>query len=172
MYRLSVFNGRLEDCESSEIVFNSLASYRFLQQRIKSSKIGIYSLIDDLEFSIERLMFDDVRKAILEGVCSVLERDKLVLIGSPQLLYSCLCSAARLVGQNIIPENISTAWMESSTKEHFVIDVLARTRCGTFSLHDKKLLVALSWKGLYLYDACSFKKIASPIMEVLLYENE
>ena len=163
-------NSRFEDCEGSKIVFDSLTNYRFLQHRISSSKTGIYSLIGDLKFSIERPMFHDVKKAILEDIYSVLERDKLVLTGNPQLLHSCLCTAASLVGQKIIPENISATWMESSVKEHSVIDVLARMKCGAFS-HYKKLFAGGSWNLLYLYDACTFEKIAGPV-EVILGVGE
>ena len=163
-------NDRLEDCECSEILFNCLTNYRFLQRRISSSKIAIYTLIGDLEFSIERLMFDDVKKAILADISSALERDKLILIGSPQLLHSCLCSAASPFDEKIIPKNISAAWMESSIEEHIVIDLLARMECGTFS-HEKKLFTAASGKLLYLYDACTFKKIADPV-EVTVGQSE
>ena len=163
-------NDRLEDCEGSEIVFNSLTNYRFLQHRISSSKTGIYSLIGDLKFSIERLMFHDVKKAVLEDIYSVLERDKLVLTGNPQLLHSCLCTAASLVGQKIVPENIFATWMESSIKEHFVIDVLAHIKCGAFS-HDKKLFAAGRGKLFYLYDAYSFKKVTDPV-EVITGSDE
>ena len=52
--------------------------------------------------------------------------------------------------------------MESRVKEHIVIDVLARMKCGVFS-HDKKLFAAGSGKRLYLYDAYSFKETADPV---------
>ena len=157
-----ICNCQLED---SDILFNSLTNFRFLQQRIDSRRTGIYSLIDDFKQSIQKLFFNDVRKGILGDICFALERDRFVLIGSPQLLHSCLCSSDNLVTEKIIPETISAAWMEeSSIKELAVLSFLPDFCCSTFS-HDKKLFAAVSShdQSLYLYDACSFEKIEGPI---------
>ena len=151
-----------KDSEHSEIIFNCLTNYRFLQLRIKSSKIGIYSLIDDLEFSIERLSFDATKKAVLGDISSALERDKIILIGNHQLLHSCLCSSTGLVRDKVIPENMSGAGFRSNIKVPLAMEFFSHIGCGAFS-HDKKLFAAGKGQYLYMYDGLSFENILGPV---------
>ena len=154
----------IKDSKHSEIIFNCLTNYRILQLRIKSSKIGIYSLIDELEFSIKRLSFDASKKAVLGDISSALKRDKIILIANHQLLRSCLCSSTCLVRNKVIPENMSGAEFSSNIKiplawefsSHIDLD------CGAFS-HDKKLFAAGNGQYLYLYDGFSFETILGPV---------
>ena len=125
-----------------------MTNYRFLQLRIKSSNIGIYSLTDDLEFSIKRLSFDATKKAVFRDISSALERDKIILVGNHQLLHSCLCSSTCLVRNKVIPENMSGAEFRSNIKVPLAMEFLSHIGCGAFS-HDKKLFAA--GKGEYLY---------------------
>ena len=157
-----LFNIRCEDCEGSKIVFNCLTNYRFLQQRISSSKIGIYSLIDDLEFSTQRLVFDATKIGILRDIRSALQRDKIILVENHQLLHSCLSSSTRLVRNKVIPENMSGAGFESNTNIKLVIEFLSHMVCGAFS-HDKKLFAAGKSRCIYLCDGRSFEKILGPV---------
>ena len=154
----------IKDSKHSEIIFNCLTNYRFLQLRIKSSKIGIYSLIDELEFSIKRLSFDASKKAVLGDISSALKRDKIILVGNHQLLHSCLCSSTCRARNKVIPENMSGADFRSNIKvplarefsSHIDLD------CGAFS-HDKKLFAAGKGQYLYLYDGFSFETILGPV---------
>ena len=139
-----------------------MTNYRFLQLQIKWSKIGIYSLIDDLEFSIKKLSFDATKKAVLGNISFALERDKIVLVGNHQLLHSCLCSSTSLVRNKVIHENMSGAEFRSNIKVSLAMELLLHIDCGAFS-HDKKLFAAGNWQSLYLYDGLSFEKILGPV---------
>ena len=152
----------VKDRQHSEIIFNCLTNYRFLQLRIKSSKIGIYSLIDDLEFSIKKLSFDATKKAVLGDISSALERDQIILVGNHQLLHSCLCSSTCLVRNKVIPENMSGAGFRSNIKVPLPVESLSHIHCGAFS-HDKKLFAAGKGQYLYLYDGLSFENILGPV---------
>ena len=152
----------IKGSEHSEIIFNCLTNYRFLQLRIKSSKIGVYSLIDDLEFSIKRLSFDATKKAVLRDISSALERDKIILVGNHQLLHSCLCNSTGLVRNKVIPENMSSAGFRSNIKVPLAMEFLSHIGCGAFS-HDKKLVAAGKGQYLYLYDGLSFENILGPV---------
>ena len=154
----------IKDSKHSEIIFNCLTNYRFLQLRIKSSKIGIYSLIDELEFSIKRLSFDASKKAVLGDISSALKRDKIILVGNHQLLHSCLCSSTCLVCNKVIPENMSGAEFRSNIKVPLAREISSHIDldCGAFS-HDKKLFAAGKGQYLYLYDGFSFDTILGPV---------
>ena len=97
--------------ETSKIVFNCLTNYRFLQQRIGGKNVGIYSLINDLEFCICCLVIDKREKTILENICSVLVKDKNVIAGCPELLYSCLRNASELTQKTIFGNKMSTPYL-------------------------------------------------------------
>ena len=152
----------VKDSKHSEIIFNCLTNYRFLQLRIKWSKIGIYSLIDEFEFSIKKLSFDATKKAVLGNISFALERDKIVLVGNHQLFHSCLCSSTSLVRNKVIHENMSGAEFRSNIKVSLAMELLLHIDCGAFS-HDKKLFAAGNWQSLYLYDGLSFEKILGPV---------
>ena len=152
----------IKDSEHSEIIFKCLTNYRFLHVlRIKSSKIGVYFLIDDLDFSIKRLAlsFDATKKAVLEDIA--LERDKIILAGNHQL-HSFLCSSTSLVRDKVIPENMSGAGFRSNIKVPLSMEFLSHTDCGAFS-KDKKLFAAGKGQCLYLYDGLSLKNILGPV---------
>ena len=151
-----------KDREHSEIIFNCLTNYRFLQLRINSSKIGIYSLIDDLEFSIKKLSFDATKKAVLGDISSALERDKIVLVGNHQLLHSCLCSSTSLLCNKVVPENMSGAGLRSNIKVPLAREFFSNIDCGAFS-HNKKLFAAGKSQYLYLYDGFSLETILGPV---------
>ena len=152
-----------ESC-SKTTVFNCLTNYRFLQQRIRSSKIGIYFLIEDLEFSYRSLLLDENKKTILGNLCSVLKREKHVIAGCPKLLSSCLSTASELTQETILRKKVSAPLVEPSMK---LIDLPPNSircdiDCGAFS-HDKKLFVGGQGKRLFLFDAQTFQKILGPI---------
>ena len=152
----------IKDSEHSEIIFNCLTNYRFLQLRIRSSKFGVYSLIDDLELSIKTLSFDATKKAVLRDISSALERDKIILVGNHQLLHSCLCSSTSLVRNKVIPENMSSTGFRSNIKVPLAMEFLSHIGCGAFS-HGKKLFAAGKGQYLCLYDGLSFENILGPV---------
>ena len=147
--------------EFSQIIFNCLTNYRFLQQRIKGSKTGIYSLIDDLVFSTQRQTFDATKKAVLREIRSALEKDKIILVGNHQLLHSCLCTSTGLVCNMVIPENKSGPEFRSNIVP-LAMEFLSHIDCGAFS-HDRNLLAAGKNGCLYLCDGFSFEKILGPV---------
>ena len=149
----------VKDSGDSETVFKCLTNYRFLQQRIQSSKIGIYSVLGDLKFSAENIVFDPSRKNIFEEIRLVLERDLLIVAYCPELLDSCLRNASTLVQEQIIPKEVSTCVMES---DRFCLSPFLRSmQCGAFSSNN--LLAVGNKQDMSLYNVCPFTKILGPI---------
>ena len=153
----------IKDSKCSKLVFNCLKNYRFLQLRIKSNKLGIYSLIDDLEFSTQALRLDAASIAVLKDICHALRRDKIILAENHQLLHSCLCSSTSLVRNMVIPKNMSGAGFESTITVPLHLPFLRDIRCGAVS-HDKKLLAVIqSPENLYLLNGFFGKPIFGPV---------
>ena len=152
----------IKDSGCSKIVFICLTNYRFLQLRIKSNKLGIYSLIDDLKFSTQALRLDAASIAVLQDICDALRRDKIILVENHQLLQSCLCSSTSLVRNMVIPKNMSGAGFESTITVLLHLPVLRDIRCGAVS-HDKKLFAVIqSPETLYLLNG-SCQPIFGPV---------
>ena len=158
------------DPGSSQTVFDCLTNYRFLQERIRSNRIGIYFLIEDLEFSVLDLTFDEAEKTILDDVCSVLKRDKYVIVGCPELLHSCLSNASKLAQEKIVPNKVSVSWMELCFKCPFfpTNSTLRDLDCGAFS-HDRRLFAGGKGRCIFLYDARTFERVSGPAE--LMVEN-
>jgi WD40 repeat protein len=160
----------VRDSVSSQTVFDCLTNYRFLQQRIQSNRIGIYSLIEDLEFSVLDLTFDETEKVILDDICSVLKRDKYVIVGCPELLHSCLSNASKLVQEKIMPNKVSASRMELGFKNLLfsTSSTLRNLDCCAFS-HDKRLFAGGKDRCIFLYDARTFERVSDPVE--LMVEN-
>ena len=157
----------IKDSECSKVVFNCLTNYRFLQLRIKSNKLGIYSLIDDLEFSTQTLRFDAAGIAVIQDICHALRRDKTILVEKHQLLHTCLCSSTSLVRNMVIPKNMSGAGFESTITVS--LPFLRDIRCAAVS-HDKKLFAVIQTPNtLYLLNG-SCQPIFGPV-QLGMYAN-
>ena len=151
-----------ESC--SETVFNCLTNYQFLQQRIRSSKVGIYFLIEDLDFSNQSVFLDQNQKTILANLCSVLKNDKHVIAGCPEILSSCLSNASELTQETIMRKKVFPPLTEPSMK---LIDlplksILCDMDCGAFS-HDKKLFAGGLGRCFFIFDARTLQRVLGPI---------
>ena len=157
-----LYNCGVQNSMDSEIVFCCLTNYRFLQKRIQCNKVGIYALIEDLEFSICALVFDESEKTILSDICSVLKRDKFVVFESPGLLSSCLSNASKLTRDMVMPSKVLDIWMEYLDIEIPNTELFKSMQCCVFS-HDKKLFAGEKWGDIFLYDARTHEKVLGPI---------
>ena len=96
---------------SLETVFDCLTSFRYIEKRIQSKRIEIYSLIEDYRLASD--CQGEGKKEILLEVCSALERNIYVLLGCPYLLHSCLQNTSKVIQDNVcIPDSVSTTWLK------------------------------------------------------------
>ena len=84
---------------SLETVFNCLTSFKFVEKRIQSRRIEIYSLIEDYKLAAD--CQGEARKEILLEVCSALERNIYVLLRCPYLLHSCLQNTSKVIQDKV-----------------------------------------------------------------------
>ena len=105
---LSGFPGK----DSSETVFNCLTSFKYIERRIQSRRIGIHSLIEDYKLAAADCQGEGKKKILLE-VCSALERNVYVLLRCPYLLHLCLQNTSKVIQDNVgIPDSASTTWLQ------------------------------------------------------------
>ncbi|XP_028414766.1 uncharacterized protein LOC114537856 [Dendronephthya gigantea] len=164
-------------CVNSEIVFKCLTNYYFLKQRLESNKLGIYSLLEDLELSVANMAFDQEKEAILDNIASVLREDKYIVLGSSELLASCLRKASQLTQANITPLNVLAhsgiiQGQSCNVFDHAISlrNILCDMEFCTFS-HNKSFLAGGKGRYISLYDSGSFQKIFGPI-EVMIESNQ
>ena len=158
---LSGFPGK----NSLETVFNCLTSFKYIEKRITSRRIEIYSLIEDYKLATD--CQDEDKKEILLEVCSVLERNIFVLLGCPYLLHSCLQNTSKVIQDKVGIPGISTlvfqttTWLQLSESMHLPLAVspdgklFAALRNGEdiclFDSYSRKCLEVFSSAGLKPY---------------------
>ena len=151
--------GKDPDC--LETVFTCLTSFKYIQTRIQSRRIEIYSLIEDLKLAVDCLAHVNGKKEILLGVCSALESNIFVLLECPYLLHSCLQNASKGVQKNIvIPENVSATCLQRNSAAWPT--GCHDKRCYAVS-PDGKLLAEGNRKSIFLYDSFSMERVLGPV---------
>ena len=144
---LSGFSGK----NSLETVFNCLTSFKYIEKRIQSRRIEIYSLIEDYKL-VADCQGQDKKELLLE-VCSALERNIYVLLGCPYLLHSCLQSTCKVILDNVgildIPTLVfqRTTWLQGNQS----------MRLPSAVSPDGKLFAVRNGKDISLYDSYSRK---------------
>jgi len=159
---LSGFPGK----DSSETVFSCLTSFKYIQNRIKSRRIEICSLIEDFKLAAD-CQFNGVgKKEILLEVCSALERNIFVLLECPYLLHSCLQNSPNDVQENVdFPDSLSTACLQWNSSF-----LSSKGLCchGNFALSpDRKLIAYINGLGeeIVVVDSCSLEMISNIKLE-------
>ena len=155
-----------DENESLMTVFRILTSYQFLQKRIQNSRIGIYSVVGDFKLAARCQALGEAETETLQEICAVLENNVYVLVECPHLLPSCLRNASKDVQRMFaIPDGVSAIGKKFNYVLNPVCEVLNNMECFALS-PDKKLLAGSKGGSIYLFDACSLKRLLGPV-EVL-----
>lgn len=152
-----------DENDSLKTVFRILTSYRFLEKRIQNSLIGIYSVVGDFKLAACCQTLGDTEKEILQEICAVLENNVDVLLQCSHLLPSCLRNASEDVQRMLaIPDGVSAICKKVNGVLNPVCEILNNMECFAFS-PDKKLLAGSKRRSIYLFDACSLKRLFDPV---------
>ena len=156
------FLSGFSDKVSVETIFRCLTSFKFIQRRIRNNRIEIYSLIEDFKLSAECQADVDVKKQVRHEICSALESNVYVLSEFPNLLHNCFRFTSKTAQSVVIPDCVSTVWMEYSWLPRPASKIRRDMSCLALS-PDKKLLAGGSEGFIYLFDACTFENVQGPI---------
>ena len=152
-----------DEKDSLKAVFSCLTSYQFLQTRIKNSRIEVYSVVGDFKLAVRCKTLGDKEKEILQQICSVLENDVHVLVECPHLLSSCLQNVSKDVQKKlVIPDGVPAICKKFNWIANPVCEILYDMECFALS-PDKKLLAGSKGRSIYLFEACSLKRLLGPV---------
>ena len=155
-----------DENDSLRTVFRILTSYHFLQKRIQNSRIGIYSVVGDFKLAARCQALGEAETETLQEICAVLENNVHVLVECPHLLPSCLRNASKDVQRMLaIPDGVSAICKTFNWVPYRVCEIPVDMQCFALS-PNKKLLAGSKGRSIYLFDACSLKRLLGPV-EVL-----
>ncbi|XP_015752392.1 PREDICTED: uncharacterized protein LOC107332184 isoform X2 [Acropora digitifera] len=151
--------------DTMTIVFRCLTSFHFLQKRVDTDRLEIFSLVSDYKLCLQGQSFVDAQKLILEEICTALEKDIHVLVECPDLLPSCLRSTSETTQRKLAVSG-DTFMVRKSLDLPRRASTLSSMGNVLVLSHDKKLLVAVnSQTGIVcMYDACSLKELHGPVI--------
>ena len=146
-------------------VFRCLTSYRFLEERIRSGRFGIYHLLKDFERAASCLAVDEREKQnILQEISIALESDAHVLVESPHLLPSCIRNASDVVQESVSIPQVPSPWFEWNIFEFSTAELLCRCNCFA-TASNKQTVVGAEGRSLFFFYA-SILQIASGPFEI------
>ena len=151
--------------DTMKTVFNSLTNFHFLQKRVDTDGLEIFSVVSDYKLCLYCQSLADAEKVILQEIYAALEKNIYVLVESPHLLPSCLrCTSEATQRKLGVPDD---SFMECKSLDFF--PYLAPTlSCKdiVFALSPEKKLLAAGdpLNGIVrMYDACSLKEVLGPV---------
>ncbi|XP_044169801.1 LOW QUALITY PROTEIN: uncharacterized protein LOC122947288 [Acropora millepora] len=146
-------------------VFSSLTNFHFLQKRVDTDGLEIFSVVSDYKLCLHCQSLADAEKVILQEIYAALEKNVYVLVESPHLLPSCLrCTSEATQRKLGVPDD---SFMECKSLDFF--PYLAPTlSCKdiVFALSPEKKLLAAGDRlngVVRMYDACSLKEVLGPV---------
>ena len=152
--------------DSSGTVFSCLTSLKYIQNRIQSRRIEIYSLIENFKLAAECQFHVDGKNEILLGMCSDLERNIFVLLECPYLLHSCLQNFCNDVQENVaFSDSVSTTWLQCNS---WFLHYKRRHGLSNYALsHDGKLLACMNRheQNIFVLDSHSLEMISDINLE-------
>ena len=149
--------------DSLKLVFRCLTSYRFLEEKIRSGRYGIYHLLKDFQYAASCFAVEEEEKQnILQEISIALENDVHVLVESPQLLRSCIQNASDNVQENVSVPQVLSPWSEWKTFEFCTGDVLSRCNCFA-TTSDKQTMVGAKGRSLFFFSTSLLQMVGRPI---------
>ena len=138
--------------DSFELVFWSLTSYRFLEERISSERFGIYHLLKDFQRAAICIAVEEREKQnILPEISFAIESDVHVLAGSPHLLRSCIRNSSDVVQENVLIPQVSLPWFEWNFFDFPGADILSGCNCFA-TASDKETVVGAKGRSLFFFN--------------------
>ena len=150
------------ETDSLKLVFRCLTSYRFLEEKIRSNRFGIYQLLKDLQYAASCFAVEEKEKQnIFQKICIALENDVYVLVESPHLLRSCIRNASDVVQENVSVPQVSSPWFEWNIFEFPTGEILSRCNCFA-TASDKETVVGAGGRTLFFFNTSMFQIVNGP----------
>ena len=144
-----------------ELVFTCLTNYHFIERRLRSGKIEIYHLLQDLKL-VRGCLDDDNKKKqdLLQEIAQVLSSNIFVLVECPQLLHSCLRTASSAVQETLLLSKLPVPWFECTVFAK-VDPAITDMNCFATSC-DKETVVGAKGRSLFFFDVQRAQRADGP----------
>ena len=144
-----------------ELVFTCLTNYHFIERRLRSEKVEIYHLLQDLKLVRGCLDVDDKKKQdLLQEIAQVLSSNTFVLVECPQLLHSCLRTASSAVQEALLLSKLPIPSLECTVFAK-ADRAIADMNCFATSC-DKKTVVGAKGRSLVFFDVRTAQRADGP----------
>ena len=150
--------------DSLKLVFRCLTSYHFLEERIRSGRMGIYHLIKDLHLAASSFgVEEEHEKFILQEISLAIEGDVHVLVESPHLLHSCIRNASDIVLRNVTIPQVSAACLRVEWKvcDNSIQEILSECSCFA-TASDTNTVAVASGRSLLFVDVSQLQIVGGP----------
>ena len=150
--------------DSLKLVFSCLTSYCFLEERIRSGRMGIYHLLKDLQLAASSLGVEkEHEKFILQEISLAIEGDVHVLVESPHLLRSTIRNASDVVQESVLITQLSAACLrvEWQVCDYSVQEIISQCSCFA-TASDKKTVAMACGRSLLFVDVSQLQIVGGP----------
>ena len=150
--------------DSLKLVFSCLTSYCFLEERIRSGRMGIYHLLKDLQLAASSLgVEEEHEKFILQEISLAIEGDVHVLVESPHLLRSTIRNASDVVQESVLIAQLSGACLrvEWQVCDYSVQEIISECSCFATASDNKTVAVARG-RSLLFVDVSQLQIVGGP----------
>ena len=148
--------------DSLKLVFRCLTSYRFLEEKIRSERFGIYQLLKDFQYAASCFAVEEKEKQnIFQKIHKALENDVFVLVESPHLLRSCIRNASDVVQENVSVPQVSSPCFEGNILEFSTGEILSGCNCFA-TASDKETVVGAGGRTLFFFNTSMLQVVSGP----------
>ena len=150
--------------DTMEIVFGCLTNFHFLQKRVNTDRLEIFSVVSDYKLCSQCQSLNDAEKEILQEICTALEKDILVLVERRHLLPSCLRWTSEDTQRKLAVSGDTLMMCKRLDWTPYVSPTMS-VNDSYFALSpDRKLLAEgnTNTRIVRIYDACSLKEVLGP----------
>ena len=148
--------------DSLKLVFRCLTSYRFLEEKIRSERFGIYQLLKDFQYAASCFAVEEKEKQnIFQKICIALENDFYVLVESPHLLRSCIRNASDVVQENVSVPQVPSPWFEWNILEFSTGEILSGCNCFA-TASDKETVAGAGGRTLFFFNTSMLQVVSGP----------
>ena len=146
-------------------VFSCLTSFHFLQKRVNSDRLEIFSVVRDYKLCLRCQSFHDAEKVILEEICTALENDIHVVVECPHLLPSCLQWTSEATQTKLAVSGDALMTCKSFDWVPYLGTTLSCENSYFTLSPDKKLLAQckVGTRVVRVFDAGSLKEVFGPV---------
>ncbi|XP_073234069.1 uncharacterized protein [Porites lutea] len=147
-----------------KLVFSCLTSYCFLEERIRSGRMGIYQLLKDLQLAASSLGVEkEHEKFILQEISLAIEGDVHVLVESPHLLRSTIRNASGVVQESVVIALLPAACLcvEWQACDYSVQEIISEYSCLA-TASDKKTVAMACGRSLLFVDVSQLQIVGGP----------